>query len=45
MPREGFWKVPLIHQNRVVGELQISGDGTKVIQDFGAARDVAIFAR
>lgn len=45
MPREGFWKVPLIYQNRVVGELQISGDGAKVIQDFGAARDAAIFAR
>ena len=45
MPREGFWKVPLIYQNRVVGELRLSGDGTKVIQDFGAARDAAIFAR
>ncbi len=45
MPREGFWKVPIIYQNRVVGELRLSGDGTKVIQDFGAARDAAIFAR
>lgn len=45
MGREGFWKVPLIYQNRVVGELRVSGDGQKVIQDFGAARDAAIFAR
>ena len=45
MPREGFWKVPLIYQNRVVGELRLSGDGTKIIQDFGASRDAAIFAR
>lgn len=45
MPREGFWKVPLIFQNRVVGELRLSGDGTKVVEDFGAARDAAIFAR
>jgi hypothetical protein len=45
MAREGFWKVPLIYQNRVVGELRLSGDGTKIIQDFGAARDAAIFAR
>lgn len=45
MPREGFWKVPLIHQNRVVGELRLSGDGTRVIQDFGASRDAAIFGR
>ncbi len=45
MPREGFWKVPLIYQNRVVGELRLSADGTKVIQDFGASRDAAIFAR
>jgi hypothetical protein len=45
MPGEGFWKVPLIFQNRVVGELRLSGDGTKIIEDFGAARDAAIFAR
>ena len=45
MPREGFWKVPLIFQNRVVGELHVSGDGTKVMEDFAAARDAAIFAR
>ena len=45
MPREGFWKVPLIYQNRVVGELHLSGDGTKVMQDFAASRDAAIFAR
>ncbi len=45
MPREGFWKVPIIYQSRVVGELHLSGDGTKVMQDFGASRDAAIFAR
>ncbi len=45
MPREGFWKVPLIYRNRVVGELRLSGDGAKVIQDFGASRDAAVFAR
>ncbi len=45
MPREGYWKVPLIYHNRVVGELHLSGDGTKMMQDFGAARDAAIFAR
>jgi hypothetical protein len=43
--REGFWKVPLIYQNRVVGELHVSADGTKLIQDFAAAREAAIFAR
>ena len=31
MPREGFWKVPLVYQNRVVDELRLSGDGTKVV--------------
>ncbi len=45
IPREGFWRVPLIDGNRVVGELRLSGDGSKVIQDFAAARDAAIFAR
>jgi hypothetical protein len=45
LDREGFWKVPLIYQNRVVGELHVSADGTKLIQDFAAARDAAIFAR
>ncbi len=45
MPREGFWKVPIISGSRVVGELHISGDGTKVMEDFAAARDAAIFAR
>lgn len=45
MPRGGFWKVPLIFQNRVVGELHVSGDGTRVMEDFAAARDAAIFAR
>ncbi len=45
LPREGFWKVPIIYQSRVVGELHLSGDGTKVMQDFGASRDAAIFAR
>ncbi len=45
MPREGFWKVPIIYQNRVVGELRLAGDGTKIIQDFGASRDAAVFAR
>ena len=43
--REGFWKVPLIYQSRVVGEVRLSADGTKIIQDFAAARDAAIFAR
>lgn len=45
MSREGFWKVPLIYQSRVVGELRVSGDGAQLIQDFGASRDAAIFAR
>ena len=45
LPREGFWKVPIIYQSRVVGELHLSGDGTKVMQDFAASRDAAIFAR
>lgn len=45
MPREGYWKVPLIHGSRVVGELRLSGDGKTVIQDFGATRDAAMFAR
>ena len=45
MDREGFWKIPLIYENRVVGDLHLSSDGTKLIEDFGAARDAAIFAR
>lgn len=45
LDREGFWKVPLIYENRVVGELHLSADGTKLIEDFAAARDAAIFAR
>ncbi len=45
MPREGFWKVAIISGNRVVGELHISGDGMKIMEDFAAARDAAIFAR
>lgn len=45
MPREGFWKVAIISGNRVVGELHVSGDGLKVMEDFAAARDAAIFAR
>ncbi len=45
MGREGLWKVPLIFENRIVAELRVSGDGRRVIQDFGAARDAAIFAR
>lgn len=45
MGRESAWKVPLIFQNRVVGELRVSGDGRTVIQDFGATRDSATFDR
>ena len=45
MPREGYWKVALINGSRIVGELRLSGDGKTVIQDFGATRDAAMFAR
>ena len=45
MPREGYWKVALIHGSRVVGELRFSGDGKTVIQDFGATRDAAMLAQ
>lgn len=45
MPREGYWKVPLISGSRVVGELRLSGDGKQVIQDFAATRDAVRFAR
>ena len=45
MPREGYWKVALINGSRVVGELRLSGDGKTVVQDLGATRDAAMFAR
>ncbi len=44
MPREGFWRVPLIFQGAVVADVQVAGDGARILPDLGAARDAAIFA-
>ena len=43
--REGFWRIPVVYQDRIVANLMISGDATQVVEDFGAARDAAIYAR
>jgi hypothetical protein len=45
MPREGFWKVPLVYQGAIVADVQVTGDGARILPDLGAARDAAIFAR
>jgi hypothetical protein len=45
MPREGFWKVPIIYQGAIVADVQVTGDGARILPDLGAARDAAIFAR
>jgi hypothetical protein len=43
--REGFWRVSLAANNRAVADLMITGNGTTVVEDFGTAREAAIYAR